>query len=344
MIADHNACTSGELSCYCRSGRSRAVVRINESGQMLERYCAGSDASTKLQLSSNQLFRLLQGKPSHMTVSPLLGPRLRLRYESDFLRERDKFGKVPAQLLHQPAPIPGAREYVGYIFQFSGDYCTSGATKFFQIRALINFQGEWKFIVSPRMPDSQITEDEEGPHFSNDDNHSDMLECVSVVLREAHFMSPNLRRPRKVRKKSHHRKTKVLVSSPKQVKSHLGLTRFATECDSTWYKNFTINAVSGPWASSFADGLELHRTNIKTEERAKIQKQQQQQQELKLVLKACGIEIYSEILLAEQFTVKILKDASKSPANKNWLVENLIEMGLRKDHIQVLFSHLDLNQ
>ena len=308
MIADHDACTSGELSCYCRSGRSRAVVRINESGQMLERYCAGSDASTKLQLSSNQLFRLLQGKPLHMVaVSPLLGPQLRLRYESDFLRERNKFGKVPAQLLHQPAPIPGARDYVGYIFQFSGDYCTSGATKRFEIRALINFQGEWKFIISPRMPDIQITEDEEDPHFSNDDNYSDRLECVSAVLREAHFMSPTLRRPRKARKKGYRRQTKVLVSSPQQVGSRLGLTRFATECDPTWYKNFTVNAVSGPWASSLADGHGLHRTNIKTEERAQIQQQQQQQQELKLVLEACGIEIYSEILIAEQFTVKILQ-------------------------------------
>ena len=55
-------CTSGRPNCYCRSGRTRAIVRYDPvTGATLETYCSTSDAARKLQLTAPQITHVLSG-------------------------------------------------------------------------------------------------------------------------------------------------------------------------------------------------------------------------------------------------------------------------------------------
>ncbi|KAJ8604077.1 hypothetical protein CTAYLR_001780 [Chrysophaeum taylorii] len=55
-------CTSGRANCYCRSGRTRAIVRYDPvTGKVLEEYCSTSDAARKLHLTSPQITHVLSG-------------------------------------------------------------------------------------------------------------------------------------------------------------------------------------------------------------------------------------------------------------------------------------------
>jgi len=56
-------CTSGRPNCYCRSGRTRAIVRYdtNDPSKVLESYCSTSDAARKLGLTAPQITHVLSG-------------------------------------------------------------------------------------------------------------------------------------------------------------------------------------------------------------------------------------------------------------------------------------------
>mmetsp|Transcript_25764 Transcript_25764/g.102862 ORF Transcript_25764/g.102862 Transcript_25764/m.102862 type:complete len:623 (-) Transcript_25764:2651-4519(-) len=55
-------CTSGRKNCYCRSGRTRAILRYDPAtGRTLEEYCSTSDAARKLGLTSPQITHVLSG-------------------------------------------------------------------------------------------------------------------------------------------------------------------------------------------------------------------------------------------------------------------------------------------
>ena len=49
-------CTSGLSACYCRTGRTRSIVRIHAAtGIILERYCSVKDAARKVQVNSRDV-------------------------------------------------------------------------------------------------------------------------------------------------------------------------------------------------------------------------------------------------------------------------------------------------
>ena len=55
-------CTSGRPNCYCKSGRTRAIVRYDpETGDDLEEYCSTSDAAQKLGLAAPNITHVLSG-------------------------------------------------------------------------------------------------------------------------------------------------------------------------------------------------------------------------------------------------------------------------------------------
>ena len=55
-------CTSGRPNCYCKSGRTRAIVRYDpETGEDLEEYCSTSDAARKLNLRGPSITHVLSG-------------------------------------------------------------------------------------------------------------------------------------------------------------------------------------------------------------------------------------------------------------------------------------------
>lgn len=55
-------CTSNRPNCYCRSGRTRAIVRYDPAtGETLATYCSTSDAARKLNLTSPNITHVLTG-------------------------------------------------------------------------------------------------------------------------------------------------------------------------------------------------------------------------------------------------------------------------------------------
>ena len=55
-------CTSGRPNCYCKSGRTRAIVRYDpETGEDLEEYCSTSDAARKLDVRGPTITHVLSG-------------------------------------------------------------------------------------------------------------------------------------------------------------------------------------------------------------------------------------------------------------------------------------------
>jgi hypothetical protein len=47
-----NCSSINPLKCYCRSGRARAVVRVDAEGNVIKEYCGASGASALLRLAA----------------------------------------------------------------------------------------------------------------------------------------------------------------------------------------------------------------------------------------------------------------------------------------------------
>lgn len=55
-------CTSGRPNCYCKSGRTRAIVRYDgATGEVLEEYCSTSDAARKIGVGAPKITHVLSG-------------------------------------------------------------------------------------------------------------------------------------------------------------------------------------------------------------------------------------------------------------------------------------------
>jgi len=56
-------CTSGRPDCYCKSGRSRAIVRYDsETGAVLEEFCSVGAAADKLDICASKISNNLAGR------------------------------------------------------------------------------------------------------------------------------------------------------------------------------------------------------------------------------------------------------------------------------------------
>ena len=75
-------CTSGRPNCYCKSGRTRAIVRYDpETGEDLEEYCSTSDAARKLNLRGPSITHVLSG-----TTEDADGHKFRYKVEVPWVR------------------------------------------------------------------------------------------------------------------------------------------------------------------------------------------------------------------------------------------------------------------
>lgn len=76
-------CTSGRPNCYCRSGRTRAIIRYDpKTGEALEEYCSTSDAARKLNLTSPTITHVLSGNKEDAN-----GHKFRYAVEVSWIRE-----------------------------------------------------------------------------------------------------------------------------------------------------------------------------------------------------------------------------------------------------------------
>ena len=77
-VARPDRCTSGRANCYCRSGRSRSILRVRAGdGAPLEEYCSLSDAARKLGLTACGISSMLTG-----AAESVKGHRFRYKRET----------------------------------------------------------------------------------------------------------------------------------------------------------------------------------------------------------------------------------------------------------------------
>lgn len=83
-------CTSGKASCYCHGGRTRAIYRVDEDGQILAEYCSSKDAADKLGLVACTILGHLNGR-----TPSVKGHRFRYKLDGALYKR----GPKPVQLI-----------------------------------------------------------------------------------------------------------------------------------------------------------------------------------------------------------------------------------------------------
>jgi hypothetical protein len=342
-----NICTSGQPNCYCKSGRSRAIVRIDADGNVLEAYCSGSDAARKLGFTPSQLSAALRGRSTKGGGS-VNGHYFRFYDVNEPLgRAVELVGDDGVVLQSWPSATVAMRD-TGVSNSEIGKVCNAGGGKtrglYFQYRdrdatteteeSSTAFQN---FVPPP--PDARdrvsqcyldTTDGEEKKKIvsmyfesgqwiynvrpADDPNAPPIRLSVDEVLRVADWDNEG-------------EDTQIHSSSSRSFSTET--SAFDNEDNADENTSSTSSYLSnrrGRRAGKY--GCRPGRNN--------------DAQEMRRFLKDLNLVHHAPALLREQFTVAVMRQAySKDEYNRNcWLRDNLIEMGLVETEADAVLSGL----
>jgi hypothetical protein len=115
-------CTSGKKNCYCRSGRARAVYRVDAEGNVLEEYCSQSNAAAKLGLAGCSVNHVLNGH-----APSARGHLFRYKQEGEMFMRRPKpvllIDEATGEVLREFESAKAASNYTGVGNSTIGQCC-----------------------------------------------------------------------------------------------------------------------------------------------------------------------------------------------------------------------------